>query len=223
MARFRAGRTFLQKIIGTPFKIAGILADGGITRMTLSRADYHKYREGAGPLRDYLALAEQSIDIISISLNVTQTEGALISLFKEKIAANRTFRVRATLLDPDCPTLPYIAKSLALTPDELRTEIREILKQLSKCKGELGPGAQQRLEIFTHDTIPIGSAILIDAMPKTGRIQVETKLYRAPRTESFGFEVIGPSPFYERNFKAWIDVFDDSTSWTGGKRELKLN
>lgn len=221
-SKFHAGRGFLQRMFGIPYKIAGSLAEGGITRMTLSRADYHRYREGAGPLRNYLALAQQTIDIISISLNVTQTEGALVSLFREKITGNPTFRVRVTLLDPMCPSLPYLAKSLDLAPKELRGEIEDILDKLVKCKNDLPASAQKRLEIYLHDTIPIGSAILLDAIPTTGRIQIETKLYKAPRTESFGFEVIGPSPFYERNFKAWMQVFDDSVVWTGPVRTLSL-
>ena len=56
----------------------------------------------------------------------------------------------------------------------------------------------------------MGSAILLDASPTTGTIQVETKLHRAPRTESFGFEVKGPSSFYGRQYAAWNVLLRES-------------
>jgi hypothetical protein len=211
--QFEFGRALLQKFFRMPFRVASALVEGGITRMTLSRADYHRYRSGAGVLRDYLALAQQSIDIVSISLNVTQAEGSLISLFEERIQSNPVFRVRVTLLNPHCGAVPHLAKSLDLSAESLRGEIIDTLTQLNECRQRLGNVAQERLQIFVHDTLPIGSAILLDATPASGRIQVETKLYRAPRTESFGFEVIGPSSFYSRNFIAWQKVFGDSQSW----------
>ena len=60
----------------------------------------------------------------------------------------------------------------------------------------------------------MGSAILLDADPTQGRIQVETKLFRAPRIESFGYEVVGASPFYSRNYRAWMRVIDASVPVT---------
>ena len=208
-----AGRRLVQRIFGGSRQVSAVLAEGGITRMTLSRADYHKYRPGAGVLRDYLMLASRSIDIVSISLNVTQAEGSLISLFKEKLSENSSFHIRVTLLDPSCPIVHHLAKSLDISGEELKNEIEDTLRQLKMCKMELGNNAGRRLDVCVHDTLPIGSAILLDADPESGRIQVETKLYRAPRTESFGFEVVGPSPFYNRNYTAWQKVFDDSTPW----------
>jgi hypothetical protein len=182
--------------------------------MTLSRSDYYKYRDGSGSLREYLALAGQSIDIVSISLNVTQAEGDLISLFSQKILESPTFRVRISLLAPSCAIVAHLAKSLGLESDDLRKEIEDTLRQLERCKAGLASTCRDRLEIYVHETLPIGSAILLDALPDSGRIQVETKLYQAPRTESFGFETVGPSAFYKRNFTAWHRVFDDSYVWT---------
>jgi len=210
---FAAGRRFLGYIFRLPLNLAAVLARGGIQRLTLSRADYHQYRVGAGMLRDYLATAKHNIDIISVSLNVTQAEGSLISFFEKKIGENEDFCVRVTLLNPSSPVVPLLTKSLDLAPGELEGEIRSTLRQLERCKSKLSGSAARRLIIYIHDTLPIGSAILLDATPESGRIQVETKLYRAPRTESFGFEVVGPSPFYSRNYTAWNKVFLDSVEW----------
>lgn len=207
------GKRLYERALGLPLRLARILADGGIRRFTLSRADYHKYRTGAGTLRDYLATAKHSIDIVSISMNVTNAEGALVSLFEKKLSEDENFRIRITLLNPQSPVVPLLAKSLDLTELELRKEITILLKRLERSKSSLPHSAASRLGVYVHDTIPIGSAIMLDATPESGRIQVETKLYRAPRTESFGFEVSGPSPFYMRNYTAWSKVFQDSIEW----------
>ncbi|MGH2477031.1 MAG: hypothetical protein ACRDIL_17370, partial [Candidatus Limnocylindrales bacterium] len=66
-----------------------------------------------------------------------------------------------------------------------------------------------------HGCFPMGSAILLDAGTDRGIIQVETKLFRSPRDESFGFEVTGPSAFFTRNHRAWMRVLDESVDWTG--------
>jgi hypothetical protein len=211
--QFQLGRQFLLRMFRLPLQIATVLAEGGITRMTLQRSDYHRFRVGSGVLRDYLATAKHSIEIVSISLNVTQAEGSLISLFAQRISENEDFSVRVTLLNPSSSAVVLLAKSLDMQPMALENEIRDTLRQLSTCKAELSKGDADRLSVSVHDTHPIGSAILLDAAPESGRIQVETKLYRAPRTESFGFEVKGPSDFYRRNYTAWRKVFRDSTEW----------
>lgn len=43
-------------------------------------------------------------------------------------------------------------------------------------------------------------------------IQVETKLYKAARTESFGFQLTKESPFFKHNFIAWNRVLYDSNA-----------
>jgi len=197
------------------YNLARALQYGGITRFTLSRRDYSG-RPGSGPLRHYLATASHSIDIVSISMNVTQAEGSLISLFEQRINESATFRVRVTLLNPDSPVVSLLAKSLDLKPQKLQEEIIDTLHQLWACKCRLSADRRKGLEILTHDTLPIGSAILLDASPDRGRIQLETKLYQAPRIESFGFEISAPSDFFSRNYEAWQRVFNDSKEYVPG-------
>ncbi len=212
------GRDFLKTSFRHPYRLARTLYQGGITRFTLSRRDY-VVRAGSGPLRDYLSTAKQSIDIVSISLNVTQAEGALIELFEQRIHENSVFRVRVSLLNPASLALPPIALALDMSPDKLQREIHDTLAQLVAMRERLPEYSRARISVLTHDTSPIGSAILLDANATSGRIQVETKLYRAPRLESFGFEVTAPSDFYRRNFIAWNNVFDDSHAYNGKPSE----
>lgn len=68
----------------------------------------------------------------------------------------------------------------------------------------------QRLRVLVHECLPMGSAILLDGSLDHGRIQIETKLHRAARVESFGFEIAAGTPFYERHFNAWKRVLHSS-------------
>jgi hypothetical protein len=53
--QFGIGKRIFSRLFQLPLNLARTLAEGGIRRMSLSRADYHKQRIGAGVLRDYLA------------------------------------------------------------------------------------------------------------------------------------------------------------------------
>jgi len=89
-----------------------------------------------------------------------------------------------------------------------------MLRKLVGIRNDLPESDRPRLRILVHNFFPMGSAILLDADPTQGRIQVETKLFRAPRIESFGYEVVGSSPFYSRNYRAWMRVIDASVPVT---------
>jgi len=189
------------------------LRRGGISRFQLERSDYHG-RGGGGSLPTYLDGAETSIGIVSISLALTNQEGRLVKLLRRKVAANDDFRVTISLLNPHSTITGAVAAALDMSELALRAEILDTLKQLSDGREAMTHDQGRRFRILVHDLQPMASAILLDATPTTGLIQVETKLYRARRTESFGFEVRAPSSFYGRNFTAWNAVFDDSREWS---------
>lgn len=79
-----------------------------------------------------------------------------------------------------------------------------------ELKTALPAGQRERLDVRVHESLPMGSAIMLDAEPERGIIQIETKLHRSPRVESFGFEIHGPSDFYSRHYRAWMRVWDES-------------
>ncbi len=185
-------------------RLAMRLREGGITKFRLSRDHYET------TLRTYLSQATHSIAIVSVSLKVTHDEGDIAGLFQERISENPDFRVSVSLLNPRSPAVAIAAASLNIAEAQLSTEIQTMLAHLVKTRQHLPALDRVRLEILTHDCLPMGSAILLDASPTKGTIQVETKLFRAPRAESFSYEVRGPSPFYRRNYRAWRQVLDES-------------
>jgi len=56
---------------------------------------------------------------------------------------------------------------------------------------------------------------MLDATETSGIIQIETKLYKAPRNESFGFQITKESPFFKRHYTAWQRIIQDSIQIRG--------
>jgi hypothetical protein len=197
----RTGRAVF--LFGESHLLAARLRRNGVTKFHFSRDDYDSL------LPTYLSQANHSIQMVSISLGLTHSEGDLLSFFRRRIQAT-DFRITISLLDPTSEVIKIAALSLGVTTNLLKREIVEMLRGLISLRESLSQEHKARLQIFVHDTLPMGSAILIDAQPTSGKIQIETKLYRAPRIESFGYEIVGPSPFYKRNYTAWTRVIEDS-------------
>ena len=53
---------------------------------------------------------------------------------------------------------------------------------------------QPLLEIRVHPALPFGSAIMLDHRGAGGKIQIETKPYKAGLQKSFAFEVVRMEP-----------------------------
>jgi hypothetical protein len=191
-------------ILGSAFSLAHRLRREGVSEFHFSRDDYRT------TLRSYLSQAKHLIEFVSVSLAHKEDEGDLTELFRQCLNGNPVFRITVSLLNPCSPAVDIVSESLGLSPASLRSEIRKMLEKLLYLKGSLAEHDATRLNILLHNTAPMGSAILLDAGPTTGIIQVETKLHRAPRTESFGFEVKAPSPFYGRQYRAWSDLLRNS-------------
>lgn len=197
---FRRTKTFWRAI---PF--AARLHKEGVRRFLFSR---HEYPER---LDAYLERAQHSIKVVSISFRLTNNECALTETFRRKLATNASFEIWISLLQPHSQAAALAAHALNVKPEALSTEINEMLNDLKSLRDSLPPSDRSRFHILTHDSLPMGSALMLDATATSGLIQVETKLYRAPRVESFSFEVVAPSPFYTRNFTAWNAVLAEST------------
>ena len=211
-----ASRTRLaMKLLGASYRLAHSLRVGGVIKFHFSRDDYE------WTLPTFLQQAKHSIGIVSISLRLTHEEGDLIEFFRARLAQDLSFRVRISLLAPQSQAACCAAQSLGIAPAGLAEEIKKMLRDLIALKSSVTSGQSRRLEVLVHESLPMGSAILMDATPETGLIQVETKLHRVPRVESFGFIVRGPSPFYKRHYQAWSAVFDESRPPTGAEIDIR--
>jgi hypothetical protein len=66
----------------------------------------------------------------------------------------------------------------------------------------------------------MGSAILLDHYEPSGRIQIESKVYKAPPLQSFAFEVMQTGVadgFYETLAKGYDDLVKDGREWTSSQ------
>jgi len=202
---FAKGR-LLAILFGRTGKLAMRFATEGVTRFNFDRNDY------IVEPRDYLNSAKRSIDIVSISLSLPNREGRFCELFREKIYGDGTFRIRVSVLNPNSAACEVAAKSLDIPVKQLRGEINELLAELTSLKHSLPLERRHQLRLFTHDLLPMGSVIMLDAEPNSGIIQIETKLFKAPRTLSFGFEITAPTKtsFYRNQFHYWQLVFESA-------------
>lgn len=194
--------------VKSSYNLAERLESQGVSTFNFSRNDYDER------LPQYIDQAQSSIEIISISLGLTHEEGDIGDIFRRKIIENKRFTVDVSLLDPECNAVHLAADSLDTSFDSLSSEISFMLNELVSLKKSLPNGANQRLCVYTHDCLPMGSAILLDATEDSGRIQIETKLYKASRINSFGFEIMGPSEFYDHHLHSWRRVIQDSDEIT---------
>lgn len=191
-------------LVGLSHRLATRIRRERITAFQFTREDYRER------LPTFLSRARHSIIIISISFRLTSNEGELLQFFRNRLLEDADFRITISILAPKSSASILTAASLNITHEQLRDEIHTMLNELIALREGLSAPEQSRLQIFVHECLPMGSAILLDCEPTRGTIQVETKLFRAPRIESFGFEVVGPSPFYTRNYRAWRRVLDES-------------
>ena len=186
--------------------LAARLTQAGITKFHISRKDYE------GTLPQYLSRAKHSIAMVSVSLKLTDDSGDLVAFFRQRLMASPDFRVEISLLDPDCSGIGPMAEALDLAVADLKQEIHAMLTKLGALKESLPQLDKERLKVLKHEAIPMGSGILLDASPNAGTIQVETKVYRATRGDSFGYELRAGTSFYERHYRAYRHILDRSQS-----------
>lgn len=127
------------------------------------------------------------------------------------MTSNKAFIVTVSLINFNNRALVEIAaESLNISYNNLREQIVNMLKDLFDCYEQLTKQEQSRFRILVHNCFPMGSVIMLDATETSGIIQIETKLYKTSRNESFGFQITKKSPFAKRNYIAWQRIIQDS-------------
>jgi len=209
--------------------VSDLIPAAGLTAFYPSRDYYASHRRDASSIDRYVATAKTSLIMVSINLSTGVTMDGVLDILRQKLDVDgSTFKVAISLLNPFARHLMQsLAPTLSVEPYELARSIKEALKRLLKVKDSLPDHAQKRFSIRVHNTIPLGSAILIDHEERTGRIQIESKVYKAPFRQSFAFEVAptGSSGFYDTLAKGYVDLADDGLEVTPEflRRRVKKN
>jgi hypothetical protein len=200
--------------------ISDVLSTLGICSFTSRRPNYQSLVTSGATKFSYIEKAVDSLVIVSLSMSKRTIEGVKRHIQKsiEATPANCTASFRATisLLNPRNPNVLYaISPVFGISPSELGDRILLSLNELLELRKRLAEENRHRLRILVHNTIPFGSAILIDHQREFGRIQVETRAYLAPPSESFGFEVTsaGSGSLYDSLAKGFMKLIDHATVW----------
>jgi pyrimidine deaminase RibD-like protein len=166
------------------------VTEAGITTFYPSRRYYALLRDHAATIDRYVATASESVVLVSINLMTGLPFDTLCQCLDGRLKSKSTFKVSVSLLNPGHSELMAVmAPVLNQKPDKLARSITESLKELLEFKSRLPKNRAARLSIRVHNTVPSGSAILLDHKHADGRIQVETKPYKAGVNDSYGFEV----------------------------------
>jgi len=205
---------YLKRIDFVPEKL---ILESGVSAFYPSRDYYAKYRKDCNTIDKYINTACSSIKMISINLMTGITFTDICNVIKSKLS-NSNFQVEISLLDPSCDYLmKSIASVLSKTEKELSEEIYSTINKLFKFRqGIKDSSRKKRLILKVHSSLPFGSAIMIDTETSTGKIQIETKPYKAILNKSFGFEVIniGKDCLYTTLLEGYTSLLNDGTNIT---------
>lgn len=183
----------------------------GLTAFYASR-DYYRVFRAAATVDAYVATALKSVIMISINLMTGVPFDGLCERLKKKLETNSDFSVVISLIDPNQEHLmSALAPALSMTPAALSGSIVDTLNRLKQLKQDLLAQAQGRFFLRVHRAIPLGSAIMLDHEESYGRIQIETKIYKAPFRKSFAFEVAPTDDegLYATLKKGYEDLLND--------------
>lgn len=201
-----------------PPLIAEMIPAAGLNAFYPSRDYYASLRPDAGSIDRYVASANKTVVMVSINLQTGVPFDGLCDVLRKKLAPFESeFSVTISLLDPFnehlmCSLAPALDKEAA----GLSLSIQETFQRLLDLKKSLERRAQDRLLIRAHSAIPFGSAILLDHKDTAGKIQIETKVYKAPFSKSFAFEVVptSSSGFYAVLARGYETLIDDGFEMT---------
>ena len=183
----------------------------GLNAFYSSRDDYSKYRTYASSIDRYINTAKKSITLVSITLSTGIQIDGICTVIERRINNQDDFKVTVSLLNPFRDEL-YIALEPVFETDysTLQNWTKAALRRLSQLRETLSPEVKERFRIKIHNTLPFGSAIILDGDLESGRIQIETKPYKVGMRKSFAFEIINNgNSFYDTIKTSFLELIND--------------
>lgn len=177
-----------QNPTANSFIQSNLIFDTGLIGFYPSR-DKYRYRN-ARELHEYIGLAKHSIKLVSISFSGGDDFEKVLKVLKNKLS-NKDFIVTISLLNP---YHEYLLKSVSQVfnknEDSLKGSIIHNANALIKFKNSLSSEQKNNCILRYHNSIPFGSAILLDEDFIEGKIHIETKPYKTRTPKSFAFEIM---------------------------------
>ena len=172
--------------------LAHSITKAGLSAFVPTRDDYKDFRRGHHNISSYIETAQKNVTLISVSLATGVEFEALATKIKDMIE-NKKVAFVISLLNPDNNALmESVAPIFAYSTKELSRKIKNSLKNIHNMKKTLSMDNQKKIDIRVHNTLPFGSAIMLDCEEDGttyGRIQIETKPYKVEYNGSFAFEI----------------------------------
>lgn len=187
----------------------------GLSAFYTSRDDYSKYRADASSIDRYIDRATESICMVSITLATGIPVDDICKVFEIKLKQNKDFKVVVSLLNPYNDELYKTIMPLFKQPEKtLQENTISAIKTLVDFRKLLKEDEQKRFIIKVHQTLPFGSAIILDGDTENGTIQIETKPYNVGMRKSFAFEIQNNNGiFYETLKQSYYKLIDDGILW----------
>lgn len=189
-----------------------LIFETGLSAFYPSR-EHYKFRTESTSIASYVNTARDSLIMVSISLVKGIYFDNLRSILERKLEDRRNnFGVIISMLNPK---RDYLMKAISpvfeKNEKDLVKDIEDGLDRLMEFRNKLSRRARSQFEIRVHNAIPFGSAIIIDYDKPYGKIQIESKAYKAPYGHSFAFEVIPikKDGYYNTLLTGYKDLIDD--------------
>ena len=200
-----------------PHDVLQQVSEAGLTALFQSRDYYGKYRKDASSIDKYVSSAQETLHMVSINLMTGLPFDGLCDVLRTKLnKKNSYFSVVISLLNPwNMDLMKALSPVLNVEPRKLSESILDTLKKLSKLRGKLSSKVRAKFSIRIHNTIPFGSAIMLDVFSGKGRIQIETKPYKAPLRKSIAFEVTdsGDNEIFSSLKDGYIQLIEDAQDY----------
>lgn len=200
------------RTLKTLLSLYNCLSSIGMNRFSRSRDDYVKYRKHAPTIDLYALEAKRTLTMVGVSFPTAIPNHGLRDSLKSLLESANKVVVRISLLDcRNAALMEALAPVMEKSSEELKRDIASSVNGLVAFKKSLSEDARQNLHIYLHGCIPFSSAILIDEEELYGRIQIETKPYKAPLKDSFGFELSSGSthPLYATLKRSFNRIIND--------------
>lgn len=189
-----------------------LIKETGLTAFFPSREHYN-LRGNANSIHSYVDNAQEKLIMISISLVKGINFDDLRKVLERKLEnSSKYFDATISFLNPD---KEYLMESLCSVFEKEKTDIIKDIKNgialMQNFKSKLSYSAQKKLTLKVHNSIPFGSAIIMDYDKPFGRIQIETKAYKVPMGKSFAFEVIPykKNGYFDTLIEGYLSLIND--------------
>lgn len=192
----RVAAAIVRSFRGIPAGVA--LVRSGVYAFYPSRESLSRAR--GAELIGSISKAQTEVTVVGISMQRTVIHQGLAAQLEELLAERPGLTVRFFLLDPESPSLPYIATTSGRTAAELKDAILQSIGRLDEVRDRLGVAERERLIVRKVDCHMYNTLVAVDVplepkreAPAGSFFIVEHSLFGISIDERYSIEVRRPT------------------------------